>query len=104
MSFAGKCIELENINLSEITQTQKDMRDMYSVINGYPLPHTPKKYRMPRILSTELKKINKLMSPSEDTSVPLETEKEIGGWRYHPECTRVLGRERLSDIKGRDLR
>ena len=30
-----------------------------------------KKYRIPKIQSTELKKVNKLKGPSEDTSVPL---------------------------------
>ena len=30
MSFAGNWMELENIILSEITQTQKDMHGMYS--------------------------------------------------------------------------
>ena len=30
MNFAGKWIGLENIILSELTQTQKDMHDMYS--------------------------------------------------------------------------
>jgi hypothetical protein len=35
LSFAGKCIELENIILSQVTQTQKDMHGMYSLINGY---------------------------------------------------------------------
>ena len=35
LSFAGKWIELENIFLSEITQTQKDMYHMYSLISGY---------------------------------------------------------------------
>jgi hypothetical protein len=34
MSFAGKWIELENI-LSKVTQTQKDMHGMYSLISGY---------------------------------------------------------------------
>jgi hypothetical protein len=29
LSFAGKLMELENIKLSEITQTQKDMHGMY---------------------------------------------------------------------------
>jgi hypothetical protein len=31
MSFAGKWIELENIILSEVTQTQKNMNGMYSL-------------------------------------------------------------------------
>ena len=33
--FAGKWMELENIILSEITETQKDMHGMYSLICGY---------------------------------------------------------------------
>ena len=35
LSFAGKWMELENIILSEVTQTQKDMPGMYSVISEY---------------------------------------------------------------------
>ena len=35
MNFAGKWMELENIILSEVTQTQKDTHEMYSFINGY---------------------------------------------------------------------
>jgi hypothetical protein len=34
-SFAGKWIELENIILSEVTQTQKDMHGIYSLISEY---------------------------------------------------------------------
>jgi hypothetical protein len=34
------------------------------------------KYRIPKIKSTELKKVNKLKCPSEDSSVPLEREKK----------------------------
>jgi hypothetical protein len=34
-TFAGKWIELENIILSEVTQTSKDMHGMYSLISGY---------------------------------------------------------------------
>ena len=34
LSFAGKWIELENIILSEVTQPQKDMHGMYSLISG----------------------------------------------------------------------
>jgi hypothetical protein len=34
MSFAGKWMELENIILSKVTQTQKDMHGMYSRISG----------------------------------------------------------------------
>ena len=35
MNFAGKSMELESIILSEVTQTQKDMRAMYSLIIWY---------------------------------------------------------------------
>ena len=35
MNFAGKWMELENIILSEVTQTQNDMQGMYSLISGY---------------------------------------------------------------------
>ena len=34
MKFLGKWMELENIILSEVTQTQKKTHDMYSLING----------------------------------------------------------------------
>jgi hypothetical protein len=29
---------------------------------------------------------------------------EVGGYSYPPECNRDLGGERLSELKGRDLR
>ena len=35
MNFIGKRMELENIILSEVTQTQKDMHGIYSLISGY---------------------------------------------------------------------
>ena len=35
MNFSGKWMELENIILSEVTQAQKDMHGMYSLISGY---------------------------------------------------------------------
>jgi hypothetical protein len=35
LSFAGKWMKLENIILSEVTQTQKDMHGKYSLISGY---------------------------------------------------------------------
>jgi hypothetical protein len=35
MKFTIKWMELENIILSEITQTHKDMHSMYSLISGY---------------------------------------------------------------------
>ena len=35
LSFAGKWMEVENIILSEVTQGQKDMHGMYSLIIEY---------------------------------------------------------------------
>ena len=35
LNFAGKWMELENIVLSEVTQTQKDNYHMYSLIGGF---------------------------------------------------------------------
>ena len=35
MKLTGKWVELENIILSEVTQTQKDKHGMYSLISGY---------------------------------------------------------------------
>lgn len=35
MSFAGKWMRLENTILSEVTQTQKDMHGMYSLISRF---------------------------------------------------------------------
>jgi hypothetical protein len=35
MKFLGKWMELENIILSEITQSQKNTHSIYSVISGY---------------------------------------------------------------------
>ena len=35
MSFARKWMELENIILSEVSQTQKDMHGIYSLTSGY---------------------------------------------------------------------
>ena len=35
LNFAGKWMELENIILREVTQTQKDNYHMYSFIGGF---------------------------------------------------------------------
>ena len=35
LKFAGKWIDLENITLSEVTQTLKDKYNMYSLISGF---------------------------------------------------------------------
>jgi hypothetical protein len=71
-------MKLENIILREVTQTQRDMHDMWSLISGY----WPKKYRIPGIKPTELKKVNKLKSPSEDAPIPLGWEKEGGSMTW----------------------
>ena len=35
MKFLGKWMDLEDIILSEVTQSQKNSHNMYSLINGY---------------------------------------------------------------------
>ena len=35
MKFLGKWIDMEGIILSEVTQSQKNSHDMYSLISGY---------------------------------------------------------------------
>jgi hypothetical protein len=35
MKFLGKWLDLEGIILSEVTQSQKNSHDMYSLISGY---------------------------------------------------------------------
>ena len=35
MKFLGKWMDLEDIILSEVTQSQKNTHDMHSLINGY---------------------------------------------------------------------
>jgi hypothetical protein len=35
MNFVSKWTELENIILNEVTQTPKDIHDMYLLISGY---------------------------------------------------------------------
>jgi hypothetical protein len=35
MKFLGKWMDLEGIILSEVTQSQKNSNDMYSLIRGY---------------------------------------------------------------------
>jgi hypothetical protein len=35
MKFIGKLIDLEDIILSEVTQSQKNLHDMHSLISGH---------------------------------------------------------------------
>ena len=44
MKFKGKWMELENIILSEVTQSQKNTHSMHSLISGY----LPKSSEYPR--------------------------------------------------------
>jgi hypothetical protein len=44
MSFTDKWMELENIILSEVSQTQKDMHGIYSLISGYSPKKKPTEY------------------------------------------------------------
>ena len=55
LKFSGKWMDLEYIIQNDVTQTQKGMHGMYSLISGY----YRKTYRMPSIHSTELKRANK---------------------------------------------
>ena len=52
LSFAGKWMELENIILSEVTQTQKDMHGMFSLISGCYLKKKKRKKRNKKVQST----------------------------------------------------
>jgi hypothetical protein len=85
-SFAGKWTELENIILSEVTQTQKDMHGMWILAGeknkNINIKTKRNRTEYPRyIQSTELKKLNKLKCPSEDASVPPgREEKAITSW------------------------
>ena len=63
MNFAGKLIELENITLSEVTQTKEYIPKMYVLTDKWILA---KKYRIPMIHPTDPKKLNKKEGPSKD--------------------------------------
>ena len=63
MRFLGKWIELENIILSEVTQSQRNIHVMYSLISGL-LPQT---LRIPNIQLTDHMKIKKNEDLSVDT-------------------------------------
>jgi hypothetical protein len=74
MSIAGKCIEQENTILSEVTQTQKDMHGMYSLIRQI----LAKKVQNTKNIIHRIKKVNKQKGPSEESSIPLgRTKKAI---------------------------
>jgi hypothetical protein len=56
------------------------------------------KYRTPKILSTVLKKVNRLKGPSEDASVPLEREEKA---ITRGEGGRDLGGKVDEDLRGK---
>jgi hypothetical protein len=65
MNYAGKWMELENINLNEVTQTQKEgmvCSDKWILA---------KKFRIPMIHYTDIKKLNKKEGPSGDAWISL---------------------------------
>jgi hypothetical protein len=85
MSSAGKWMELENIILSEVTQTQKDIHGMYSLISEY----WPQKSTITRIKSTDLKKVNKpAEGPSEDIQSCLGGRRKQSQEWQRPEAER----------------
>ena len=64
-------MELENNILNEITQTQKNMYNMYSLVSGYQL----KKKKGQNNLDT-VHRTQKLKDPNKDVSGPLGREKK----------------------------
>ena len=78
LSSAGKWREVENIILSEVIQTPKNRRSIYSLISVY-----NNKKKVQNIQDTAKKtqeakkKVNKLKGPSEDASIPQEEKKAI---------------------------
>jgi hypothetical protein len=79
LSFSGK--SMENIILSEVTQTQKDIHGILAKGKKQNKNKQTNKqkntYRIPKIQSTELKKVIKLKCLREDTSVPPWRKKAI---------------------------
>jgi hypothetical protein len=70
MNSAGKWMELENIILSEVTQTQKDMHGMYSHIsqvlqNNHDTTNRPKEEGPSNDASIQLRRGNKIITETE---------------------------------------
>ena len=65
MKFLGKCLDLQGIILSEVTQSQKNSNDMYSLISGY----QPRNLEYPRykIQFAKHMKLKKNKDQSADT-------------------------------------
>ena len=58
-------------------------------LSGYYPKKKKKKYRIPKIQSTELKNVNKLKGPSENTAVPLGWEKKETSNEYEANSNSV---------------
>ena len=63
MKFLGKWLDLEGIILSEVTQSQKNSNDMYSLISGY----LPRNLEYPRYMLQYAKHMK--LQKNEDQSV-----------------------------------
>ena len=85
MKFLGKWMDLEDIILSEVTQSQKNSLDMHALISKWTLAQ---KLRIPKIQFAKHKKIKKKKDQSLDTlfllrignKIPMEgvTETKFG--------------------------
>jgi D-ribose pyranose/furanose isomerase RbsD len=67
MKFLGKWMELENIILSEVTQSQKNTHGRHSLISG------AQKFRIPKIQFTDHMKLKKKEDQTVDASVLLRS-------------------------------
>ena len=63
MKFIGKWMYLEDIILSEVTQSQKNSHDMHSLKSGY----YPQKLRLPKIQFAKHMKLKRKEDQSVDT-------------------------------------
>jgi hypothetical protein len=72
MKFLGKWMDLEDIILSEVTQSQKNTHDMHSLISGY----SAQKLGIPKIQFTKYMKLKK-EDQSVDTSFLLRMGNKI---------------------------
>jgi hypothetical protein len=73
-------MQLENIILHEVTQTQKNMNHEWYVLINKSILSKKKSTEYPRY-SPQNSTVNKVKGPSEDASVPLGREKKaITNW------------------------
>ena len=69
MKFLGKWMDLEDIILSEVTQSQKNTHDMHSLISGVHI--SAQKLRIPKIQFAKHMKLKKKEDQSVDISLLL---------------------------------